>query len=193
MKLPFYFTLFLFFYCSCLQHTSKDNTYKILNNNFVKILDTVSYNYNSLRPAPNQQILKKNKKEYPVTVYNNFIAIEKWNEIIKNVLNTKSIENKKDYLNLYLGNTNKKSVKIDFSKLYNTGLYRIDPTNDSTITKKIDFIGHFKLSTIIENGRIGLMVVTIQDNLKSGVEKLIFFENKNGVWQIIKEIELSIW
>jgi hypothetical protein len=176
-----------------LQHTSKDNTYKILNNNFVNILDTVSYKYNSLRPAPNQKIIKKNKKEYPITVYNNFIAIEKWNEIIKNVLNTKSIENKKDYLNLYLGSTNRKSVKIDFSKLNNTGLYRIDPTNDITITKKIDFIGHIKFSTIIENGRLGLMVVTIQDNLKSGVEKLIFFENKNCVWQIIKEIELSIW
>jgi len=37
------------------------------------------------------------------------------------------------------------------------------------------------------------MVVSLQDNIKSGIEKLILFEKTDDKWIIKKEIELVIW
>jgi len=183
----------LFFYCSCLKHTSNKNAYLILNQNFTQLVDTISYKYNSLRPAPNQKVLDEKKTAYPISVFYKFIDINKWDDLIIEALKNDSIRNRESFLDLYSSNKHNGLDEIDILKINKTGHYKLYKNQNLDIRKIDGFVGHVKFSTIIEDGRFGLFVITIQDNLKSGVEKLILLEHTNNSWKISQEIELTIW
>ena len=183
----------LFFYCSCLKQPSNKNAYLMLNQNFTQLVDTISYKYNTLRPAPNQKLLDDKRTAYPLSVFYKFIDIKKWDDLIIEALNNDSIRNRQSYLDLYSSNKHDELDEIDIKKINKTGLYKLHKNQNLDIRKIDGFIGHLKFSTIIEDGRFGLFVITIQDNVKSGVEKLILLENKNNCWKINQEIELTIW
>jgi hypothetical protein len=178
MKKNNFIKLVMFFICiytcnSCIDDKQDNTEYSLLNQNFIAILDTIAYDYNSLRPAPNVEPLEKRKSEYAITVYDQFINIQVWeNSIIEALQNDVSVPNEK-YISL--------------------GLYKLYPTNDSSVMRKTGFTGHLKFSEIIHNEHIALMVISIRDNVKSGIEKLILFEKSGGIWRINREIELSIW
>lgn len=193
MKLKISFALMLFFYCSCLKQPSNKNAYLMLNQNFTQLVDTISYKYNTLRPAPNQKLLDDKRTAYPLSVFYKFIDIKKWDDLIIEALNNDSIRNRQSYLDLYSSNKHDELDEIDIKKINKTGLYKLHKNQNLDIRKIDGFIGHLKFSTIIEDGRFGLFVITIQDNVKSGVEKLILLENKNNCWKINQEIELTIW
>ncbi len=193
MKFKMSFAILLFFYCSCLKHTSNKNAYSILNQNFTQLVDTISYKYNSLRPAPNQEVLDEKRTAYPVTIFYKFIDINKWDDLIIQALKNDSIRNWQSFLDLYYSNKHDELDEIDIKKINKTGLYKLHKNKNIAIQKIDGFVGHVKFSTIIEDGRFGLFVITIQDNLKSGVEKLILLEQTNNSWKIIQEIELTIW
>ena len=183
----------LFFYCSCLKQTSNKNAYLMLNENFIQLVDTISYNYNSLRPSPNQKVLDEKRTAYPVSVFYKFIDINKWDDLIIEALKNDSIRNRQTFLDLYSSNKHDELDEIDLKKINKTGLYTLHKNKNFDIQKIDGFVGHVKFSTIIEDGRFGLFVITIQDNLKSGVEKLILLEQTNNSWKISQEIELTIW
>jgi hypothetical protein len=193
MKLKISFALMLFFYCSCLKQTSNKNAYLMLNENFIQLVDTISYNYNSLRPSPNQKVLDEKRTAYPVSVFYKFIDINKWDDLIIEALKNDSIRNRQTFLDLYSSNKHDELDEIDLKKINKTGLYTLHKNKNFDIQKIDGFVGHVKFSTIIEDGRFGLFVITIQDNLKSGVEKLILLEQTNNSWKISQEIELTIW
>jgi hypothetical protein len=193
MKLKISFALLLFFYCSCLKHTSNKNAYLMLNQNFTELVDTISYKFNSLRPAPNQKVLYEKRTAYPISVFYKFIDINNWDDLINEALKNDSIRNRKSFLDLYTSKKHDKLDEIDIKKINKTGLYTLHKNKNFDIQKIDGFVGHFKFSTIIEDGRFGLFVITIQDNIKSGVEKLILLEQTNNFWKISQEIELTIW
>jgi len=193
MKLKISFALLLFFYCSCLKHTSNKNAYLMLNQNFTQLVDTISYNYNSLRPAPNQKVLGEKRTSYKISVFYKFIDINKWDDLIIEALKNDSIRNRQSFLDLYSRKKHDESDEIDITKINKTGLYTLHKNKNFDIQKIDGFFGHVKFSTIIEDGRFGLFVITIQDNFKSGVEKLILLEQTNNSWKISQEIELTIW
>ena len=193
MKFKFPFALMLFFYCSCLKHTSNKNAYLMLNENFIQLVDTISYKYNSLRPAPNQKLLVEKRTAYPITIFYKFIDINKWDDLIIEALKNDSIRNRESFLDLYSSNKHDELDEIDIKKINKTGLYKLQKNKNIDIRKINGFVGHVKFSTIIENGQVGLFVITIQDNVKSGVEKLILLEHTNNSWKISQEIELAIW
>ncbi|MCX6293426.1 MAG: hypothetical protein NT127_03920 [Sphingobacteriales bacterium] len=193
MKLKISFALMLFFYCSCLKHTSNKNAYLMLNQNFTQLVDTISYKYNTLRPTPNQLVLDEKRTTYPISVFYKFMDINKWDDLIIEALKTDSIRNRQSFLDLYYSNKHNEPEEIDILKINKSGRYKLHK-NKNIDTRKIDgFVGHVKFSTIIEDGRFGLFVITIQDNLKSGVEKLILLEQTNNCWKISQEIELTVW
>lgn len=104
-----------------------------------------------------------------------------------------TLNTKQKYI-LLLNNLEKKNQNsINLLNINQKGLYKLYPTKDSSIMKKSGFIGHIKFSEILYRENIALMVVSIQDNLKSGIEKLILFEETDNKWLIKKEIVLSIW
>ena len=183
----------LFFYCSCLKHTSNKNAYLILNQNFIPLVDTISYKYNSLRPAPNQKLLDEKRAAYPISVFYKFIDINKWDDLINEALKNDSIRNRQSFLALYSSNKHNELDEIDIKKINKTGLYTLHNNKNFDIRKIDGFVGHVKFSSVIEDGRFGLFVITIQDNLKSGVEKLILLEQINNCWKISQEVELIIW
>ena len=193
MKLKISFALMLFFYCSCLKQTSNKNAYLMLNENFIQLVDTISYKYNSLRPAPNQKLLDEKRTAYPISVFYTFIDINKWDDLIIEALKYDSIRNRDSFLDLYSSNKHDELDEIDITKINKTGLYTLHKNQNLDIQKIDGFVGHVKFSTIIENGRFGLFVITIQDNLKSGVEKLILLEHTNSSWKISQEVELTVW
>jgi len=193
MKLKISFALMLFFYCSCLKHTSNKNAYLMLNENFIQLVDTISYNYNSLRPSPNQKMLDEKRTAYPISIFYTFIDINKWDDLIIEALKNESIRNRQSFLDLFSSNKHDQPDEIDITKINKTGHYTLHKNKNFDIQKIDGFVGHVKFSTIIENGRFGLFVITIQDNLKSGVEKLILLEQTNNCWKISQEIELTIW
>ena len=183
----------LFFYCSCLKHTSNKNAYLMLNENFIQLVDTVSYKYNSLRPSPNQKLLGEKTTAYPISVFYKFIDINKWDDLINEALKNDSIRNRQSFLALYTSNKHNELDEIDIKKINKTGLYTLHNNKNFDIRKIDGFVGHVKFSSVIEDGRFGLFVITIQDNLKSGVEKLILLEQINNCWKISQEVELIIW
>jgi len=193
MKFKFSFALMLFFYCSCLKQTSNKNGYLMLNQNFTQLVDTISYNYNSLRLAPNQKLLDEKRTAYPISVFYKFIDINKWDDLIIEALKNDSIRNRQSFLDLYSSYKHDELDEIDITKINKTGLYTLHKNKNINIQKIDGFVGHVKFSTIIEDGRFGLFVITIQDNLKSGVEKLILLEQTNNCWKISQEAELTIW
>jgi hypothetical protein len=193
MKLKISFALMLFFYCSCLKHTSNKNAYLMLNENFIQLVDTIFYKYNSLRPAPNQKVLDEKRTAYPISVFYKFIDINKWDDLINEALKNDSIRNRQSFLALYSSNKHNELDEIDIKKINKTGLYTLHNNKNFDIRKIDGFVGHVKFSSVIEDGRFGLFVITIQDNLKSGVEKLILLEQINNCWKISQEVELIIW
>ena len=193
MKLKISFALMLFFYCSCLKQTSNKNAYLMLNENFIQLVDTISYNYNSLRPSPNQKMLDEKRTAYPISVFYTFIDINKWDDLIIEALKNESIRNRQSFLDLYSSYKHDELDEIDITKINKTGLYTLHKNKNINIQKIDGFVGHVKFSTIIEDGRFGLFVITVQDNLKSGVEKLILLEQTNNCWKISQEVELTIW
>jgi hypothetical protein len=193
MKLKISFALMLFFYCSCLKQTSNKNAYLMLNENFIQLVDTISYNYNSLRPSPNQKMLDEKRTAYPISVFYTFIDINKWDDLIIEALKNESIRNRQSFLDLYSSYKHDELDEIDITKINKTGLYTLHKNKNINIQKIDGFVGHVKFSTIIEDGRFGLFVITVQDNLKSGFEKLILLEQTNNCWKISQEVELTIW
>lgn len=183
----------LFFYCSCLKQPSNKNAYLMLNQNFTQLVDTISYKYNSLRPARNQKVLDEKRTAYPISVFYKFIDINQWDDLIIEALKNDSIRNRQTYLDLYFSNKYNEPEEIDILKINKSGRYKLHKNQNLDIRKIDGFIGHVKFSTIIEDGRFGLFVIRIQDNVKSGVEKLILLENNNNSWKISQEIELTIW
>lgn len=165
----------------------------MLNQNFTQLVDTISYKYNSLRPAPNQIVSDEKRTAYPISVFYKFIDINKWEDLIIEALKSDSIRNRQLFLDLYSTNKHDELDEIDINKINRTGLYKLQKNKNFDIQKINGFVGHVKFSNIIEDGRFGLFVITIQDNLKSGVEKLILLEQTNNCWKISEEIELTIW
>lgn len=64
MNRKIFYRVFICFICICTYANCTDNKlagveYTILNQNFISIVDTIAYDYNSLRPAPNAEFLKR--------------------------------------------------------------------------------------------------------------------------------------
>ena len=165
----------------------------MLNENFIQLVDTVSYKYNSLRPAPNQKVIVEKRTAYPISVYYKCVDINKWDDLIIEALKNDSIRNRQSFLDLYSTNKHDELDEINIKKINKTGLYTLYKNKNFDFQKIDGFVGHVKFSTIVEDGRFGLFVITIQDNLKSGVEKLILLAQTNNCWKISQEIELTVW
>jgi len=190
--------ILILFYFICIFSNCSDKKqvgieYEILNQNFISIVDTIAYDYNSLRPEPNNIPLKKRKSEYSITVFDKFIDIKVWENTIKEALKNCTNNEHKKYLSLFMKSQKNVQSNIEFSNLKQVGLFKLYPTNDSALMRKSGFIGHIKFSKILYDRQIGLMVVSLHDNIKSGIEKLILFEKTDDKWIIKKEIELVIW
>lgn len=182
------------FILGCNQNSKdRDNYYQILDDTFIEIVDTIAYKYNSLRPAPNATILENRKSKYTIAIYNKFLNISKWKGRINTALNFDTLTNINGYKNLLLIDDDFHSIPLEINRIEKIGLYKLIPVNDSSVISGIENVGTLKFTRILTNGKIAMCVVTIQDNTKSGVEKLLLFSKLNAKWKIKKEIELGIW
>jgi hypothetical protein len=183
----------LFYSCTEKNQSLKSET-EIINQIFLDAVDTTAYDYNTLRPYPGLIKLIKRHPEYPITVYDKFINIYEWHDSISSTISQDTIVNLEEYHSLFLNSIKDTlSYTLEVSKLQNTGLYKLHFTNDRTLMKKSGFIGHIRFSRIINNGQIGLMIISIQDNVKSGIEKLLYLKKEKSEWKIIKESIIEIW
>lgn len=183
------------FVCSIIFFTScsdRDETYSIINQNFISIIDTVAYDYYTLRPAPNMPRLKK-RSEYAVSVYNKFADIHLWEKSIVEVLKKDTLKENQNFIDLFKSSSKEASTQFDIKKINQTGLYHLYPTDSDDGVKQENSVGYIKFSDVIYNDEWGMMVVTIQDDIKSGFEELILFKKEKGRWTIINKNQLSVW
>lgn len=179
---------------SCLHVADTTQSYTILQQNLLSIIDTVAYDYNSLRPSPNMPRLEKRRTEYPVGIYSNFIDIHLWEKDIVESLKNDTLKEKQKYMDLLKSASKEIPAKLDLKKLGNIGLYQFQLSDNEEVfvKRESNCVGYIKCSEVIHNQDIAMMVVTISYSMKSGVEKLILFEKNKDHWIIVKQIDLSI-
>ena len=178
---------------SCNYHSHNEEAYNIINQNFISIIGTHAYDYNTLRPSPNMPRLVKRKSAYPLNVIDNFESIKTWENEIVNSLKKNSIKECQSYINLLKSHKNDEFETLNLKKIKNAGLYKLYPIKDVPELKDYSTVGVIQFSQIISEGNFAMMVVKIQDNIKSGVEKLVLLKKENSNWVINQEFEISVW
>jgi hypothetical protein len=174
-----------------------NNEIQIINQVFLGAVDTTAYNYTSLRPALLDSIKKedRNANPIPITIYYKLENIQKWRQNILAELNAvDSFPFKDNFKHLYAsfsGDT--MELAFNVQDLKNTGRYQLVENMQKDIQRKDSVAGHVKFSRVIYDQNFGLLVATIQDNIKSGVTKLFFLKKEKNEWKIIKESIIEIW
>lgn len=180
-------------FLGCKEDGKESEVYSILDQNFLSIIDTVAYDHNSLRLAPNLEATKQRETAYHITVYNHFISFKKWEDFVSDALKNENPSVQEKYKALILKWKDRGDQELNIGNLKNTGLFKLVATSDSSIMRSEGFVGHVKFSEVLSDGRIALLVAVIQDNIKSGVERLFLFEKQKNKWLIAGQKDLIIW
>lgn len=193
-RFPFQLMLVLSsIFFGCKEAGKEPEVYKILDQNFLSIIDTLAYDYKSLRPAPNLEVPNQHAASYYITVYDHFISFKKWADNVSTALENKNPSVRKKYKALILKWIDKGDEELNIHNLKNTGLFKLVATADKSVMRREGFVGHVKFSEVLSDGRIALLVAVIQDNIKSGVERLFLFEKQKNKWLIVGQKDLIIW
>ena len=188
---------------SCINKNSKiiDKDIRFLNENFLTIIDTFAYKYNTLRPFPYQPERDNKDSVFNITIYDKLISPLNWEKesivvINKSFDSVHSLEYKKMLLS-YKTNFDTASIDIDIKKITNHGKYNLIPNKELDVRKTEDKknIGHLAFSRVIfnETNDKAIMIAIIKDNIKSGVIKIYFFEKQKPNWKIYHSDILEVW
>ena len=185
--------LVICFFNSCQQKREILDT-NIINNIFLEVVDTLAYKYYTLRPASNDSSPKKVFKNIPITVYDVLYDIHKWDKSILADLDISSIVGSDKYKKLYHSTlSDTASYTLEITEIKKAGKYKLIVNHNPDIQKEGDVAGHVKFSRVLYNNDVGLLVATIQDNIKSGIVKLLYLKKTNNNWSVIRETILEIW
>ncbi len=194
-KSKIYFLLFLLTstFVGCIRK-DKNETYEILNSTFTTIVDTIAYDYNTLRPAPNMEKLKQQHSVYPISIYKDFTSISHWDKEVSLILNTQDTTENKDFLILFNKSRPQEmsTTALTLNILNKTGKFKLLSSSDEFGNDIKNKIGHVQFSQILSNGKEAIFVVRLQDNIKSGVERLMLLK-KNGTWELVRQYDINIW
>ncbi len=193
------FTALLF--TSCKDRDTAAVEHQIVNDSFLTMIDTLAYRYTSLRPPPPPYDGAYKRTDsiarIPISIHSSFVNIYKWEGDIllalKSIYDSNSAQYSAFSTLLSLNKADTASHKILITKIVNTGKYTLVPNGDRVWKKEKGVIGHVTFSRAINNGTIGIMIVSIEDNLKSGIEKLVLLESSENKWEVMNEVELAVW
>jgi hypothetical protein len=188
---------------SCLDKKGKiiNKDITFLNENFLTIVDTLAYKYNTLLPVPYQSERDNKDSFFNVTIYDKLISPLNWEKetiviINKSFDSARSLEYKK-MLFSYKADGDTASYNIDIKKITNHGQYNLIPNKEFSIRKieNKQIIGHLVFSRIVFNSANdkAIIIAVIKDNIKSGIIKIYFFEKQKSNWKIYHSDILEAW
>jgi hypothetical protein len=175
---------------SACKNKEENRPQKIIENNFLKIVDTFAYKHGTFRPlAPNPRSVSESLDSYPQLSIYLYKKVEnnKVNETeIKNFLKREKLDSKfKEII------SDEYSVfTFDSSFLKKIGRYNI--SLDTIKTSKIKYAGEVKFSNFKISDNLGYFVVQLSDGKDSQIGLIVVIEKRNGKWIIIRRETLYI-
>ena len=197
MKYIIFFIFYFLFSCNNDVKVHSLNESAIINDCFLSVVDTFAYKYHSLRPSPKDTVTNKNDSII-VGIYNRLIPLLNNKESITSALIElpNSFPEKNNYIKLFLKKVNDISEQdLPLYSITKKGKYFLKSQLSKDFIKGNSGIGSLIFSRVFvdESASIGLFTVIIQDNIKSGIEKLILIKKINNRWIKEKEIVISNW
>lgn len=194
----FFVVLFLNF-LSCKTSSVNDTTKEsqIINDCFLEVVDTFAYKYRSLRPAPNDTVVVTNDS-LTIGVYNRLTVPLYWGKSVFSALAELSdkVSDKEKYVSLF-NKSGEDTIEKELlvTSITNKGKYRLIPETNKNIRKVTGRIGSLVFSRVYfdQDAQVGFFTIKIQDNIKSGIEKLILLKKHNNTWEKKMEIVIDNW
>ncbi len=193
----FFLSIFVVFSCKTTPQTDAATEQQVINDCFIDAIDTLAYTYHSVRSAPNDTAVISTDS-IMIGVYNRMVVPPYWKSAISDALNqlSGSFPSKKEYLHL-LEQSGLDTMERDLNigLITNTGKYQLIPEDKINSHRVPGRIGSVAFSRVYldRNKGIGLFIVSIKDNFRSGIEKLVLVKNNNGLWKKATEIIIDTW
>ncbi|MBS1638713.1 MAG: hypothetical protein JSR12_01550 [Bacteroidetes bacterium] len=167
----------------------------IINNSFLEIIDTVAYKYHSLRPAPNGEVFNNNDSLNITIFYKQTDLLKKKTNIISELNKQNNVANYSNYIKLINSYVDTSENFINVDSIKNTGRYRLFSSHNFYSYKQAGMIGHVVFSRIAfdEKKGIAIFFITVMDNIKVGIEKLILLKKEGDNWKKYQEFTMDIW
>jgi len=172
---------------------SKDENYPqmIIEDNFLRIVDTFAYKYGTFRPlAVNPRAISDSLNSlYPeLSIYlykkvenNNIVENE-----IRNFLKREKLDNRFNEL------INDEYSVFTFNSTFSKKIGRYNISFDSIKYSKIKYAGEVKISNFKISNDLGYFVVQLSDKKESQIGLIVIMEKINNKWIIIKREMLYI-
>lgn len=189
MRFTLFFLCLNFLIIGCSE-TPKQSFYNLINDNFLAIVDTTAYKTGRLIQIPNDSLHDDNLDKICIlvdTVFNSF------SELNKSLTISFQEKNLKDFEALLLEGNYLKLDSIDISQLTNTGKYILTKSTltDGTLCSSIGGKVTFYKPYITKSNAI--IIFSISESSKSGFTNCWLFKRRNGLWEIVKKVEIERW
>jgi len=184
------------FVASCSNKKSSFNKeLSIINNSFLEIVDTVAYKYHSLRPATTDEVFNSNDSLNITIFYKQTDLSKQKTNIISELNEQNNSANYSDYIKLINSYVDTSENFINVDSIKNTGRYRLFSSHNFYSYKQVSMIGHVVFSRIAFDEKIGkaIFLVTVMDNIKVGIQKLILLKKEGNNWKKYQEFTMDIW
>lgn len=189
MKFKHFFAAIFICVMGCKENP-KQIYYNLLNDNFFKFVDTTAYKTGRLIQIPNDTTTLSNLDKVCILMDT---SLNMPPELKKSVLNSVRNANLKDFEELVLIDLDFTFIRIDLTKIKQTGKFRLfapDKTNETECSKIAGKITFYK--PFISQNK-ALIVLSISESSKSGYTNAFLFEKKNKMWKNFKIFEIERW
>jgi hypothetical protein len=189
MKLKSYLFGLILCIAGCAENP-KQSFYNLVNENFLKIVDTTAYKTGRLIQIPNDTFNNFKLDKVCILVDTTFNSSA---ELNKSILTLVRKENLKEFEELVLNGIKLNFDPIDISLINKTGKYALVKSrmvrgiSCSAIAGEITFYKPY----IAQNNAI--IVFSISESSKSGYTNCWLFKRYKGIWENIKKIEIERW
>lgn len=189
MKIRYFFAAIIICAMGCKEN-SKHTYYKLLNDNFLKFVDTNAYKTGRLIQIPNDTINLSNLNKICILADT---TLHMPPELKKSVLIAVRSANLKDFEELVLNGLDMTLSTIDLTIIKKTGKFRLFVSDKMTGTECDKIAGKITFYKPFISNKNALIVIAISESSKSGYTNAFLFEKKNKVWKNFKVFEIERW
>jgi hypothetical protein len=180
--------------CQSEQEEGAISEIAILDDAFIEMIDTVAYQYHSLRPAPND-IIYTTIDTLNVALTPVLLNIRKWEKEIIALPSDAAGQDRERIIQL-LEKSKMDSLPLEFpvNRFRNTDRYKLFPYSKRSISiDTLSAIGKIEFTRTYFDDKYAITVATIRDHIKNGIVKLFLLEKRGSQWHKKEEFILEIW
>lgn len=190
MRLTFLIIITCLTISGCKQ-TMDEPFYDIINENFLKFTDTVTYKYGRFLVAPNEKAIFSATDTQKLLVLIDTVLKDP-KSIASSLMSTLKENNLTEFKQLIDNNEIVGFRTINTERIYNTGRYQLMP---SSFVEKVDssYAGQIVIPAPYIKGDIAIIFFSIHSSPKSGKTEAFLLKKINGQWIIVEDMELERW